>query len=142
MTKTSISQPMMKADKISFEDMSIAFSDKSDLQLKKMYLIFASMNQNWLVKLGTFFIKLFIFLHFPIKKLIKSTVFEQFCGGETLQECNKAIENLDKAKIGTILDYSVEEKIVNLVLSLQKKKSSKLLKKRRIIVLFPSPFSK
>jgi proline dehydrogenase len=54
MTKTSISQPMMKADKISFEDMSIAFSDKSDLQLKKMYLIFASMNQNWLVKLGTF----------------------------------------------------------------------------------------
>lgn len=108
MTKTSISQPMMKADKISFEDMSIAFSDKSDLQLKKMYLIFASMNQNWLVKLGTFFIKLFIFLHFPIKKLIKSTVFEQFCGGETLQECNKAIENLDKAKIGTILDYSVE----------------------------------
>ncbi len=66
------------------------------------------MNQNWLVKLGTFFIKLFIFLHFPIKKLIKSTVFEQFCGGETLLECNKAIENLDKAHIGTILDYSVE----------------------------------
>ncbi len=98
----------MKADKISFEDTSIAFSSKSDTQLKKMYLIFASMNQNWLVKLGTFFIKLFIFLHFPIKKLIKATVFEQFCGGETLQECNKAIENLDKAHIGTILDYSVE----------------------------------
>ncbi len=66
------------------------------------------MNQNWLVKLGTFFIKLFIFLHFPIKKLIKVTVFEQFCGGETLQECNKTIENLDKSHIGTILDFSVE----------------------------------
>jgi proline dehydrogenase len=36
------------------------------------------------------------------------TVFEQFCGGENLQECNKTIENLDKAHIGTILDYSVE----------------------------------
>ncbi|WP_044174320.1 proline dehydrogenase family protein [Flectobacillus major] len=103
-----ITQPIMKANKITFEDTSIAFSNKSNLQLRKMYLIFASMNQNWLVKLGTFFIKLFIFLHFPIKKLIKSTVFEQFCGGETLLECNKAIENLDKAHIGTILDYSVE----------------------------------
>jgi proline dehydrogenase len=66
------------------------------------------MNHTWLVKLGTFFIKLFLFLHFPIKKLIKITVFEQFCGGENLQECNKTIENLDKAHIGTILDYSVE----------------------------------
>ncbi|MBB6003000.1 proline dehydrogenase family protein [Arcicella rosea] len=98
----------MKSVKVSFEDTSIAFSSKSNLQLKKIYLIFASMNQNWLVKLGTFFIKLFIFLHFPIKKLIKVTVFEQFCGGETLHECNKTIENLDKSHIGTILDYSVE----------------------------------
>lgn len=96
------------SQKVSFEDTSIAFSSKSNLQLKKVYLIFASMNQNWLVKLGTFFIKLFLFLHFPIKKLIKITVFEQFCGGENLQECDKTIENLDKAHIGTILDYSVE----------------------------------
>ena len=96
------------SQKVSFEDTSIAFSSKSNMQLKKVYLIFASMNQNWLVKLGTFFIKLFLFLHFPIKKLIKITVFEQFCGGENLQECNKTIENLDKAHIGTILDYSVE----------------------------------
>ncbi len=101
-------QPFMKAPKVSFEDTSIAFSSKSNLQLKKVYLIFASMNQNWLVKLGTFFIKLFLFLHFPIKKLIKITVFEQFCGGENLQECNKTIENLEKSHIGTILDYSVE----------------------------------
>ncbi|MEA5458927.1 proline dehydrogenase family protein [Arcicella sp. LKC2W] len=98
----------LKAPKVSFEDTSIAFSSKSNLQLKKIYLIFASMNQNWLVKLGTFFIKLFLFLHFPIKKLIKITVFEQFCGGENLQECNKTIENLGKSQIGTILDYSVE----------------------------------
>ncbi|MES2520311.1 MAG: proline dehydrogenase family protein [Bacteroidota bacterium] len=101
-------KPIVKSPKVSFEDTSIAFSSKSNLQLKKVYLIFASMNQNWLVKLGTFFIKLFLFLHFPIKKLIKITVFEQFCGGENLQECNKTIENLDKAHIGTILDYSVE----------------------------------
>ncbi len=108
MSKMPTTKTFTMSQKVSFEDTSIAFSSKSNLQLKKVYLIFASMNQNWLVKLGTFFIKLFLFLHFPIKKLIKITVFEQFCGGENLQECNKTIENLDKAHIGTILDYSVE----------------------------------
>ncbi|MCX6194867.1 MAG: proline dehydrogenase family protein [Cytophagales bacterium] len=66
------------------------------------------MNQNWLVNLGTFFIKLFLFLHFPIKKIIKSTIFAQFCGGETIDGCESTIQELEKAKIGTILDYSVE----------------------------------
>ncbi len=104
MNKTSTST----IPKLSFEDTKIAFSAKSNYQLKKAYWIFALMNQNWLVKLGTFFIKLFLFLHFPIKKLIKSTIFQQFCGGETIQECEKTIDHLHKVNIGTILDYSVE----------------------------------
>ncbi len=108
MTKMPTTKSLNSIKNLSFEDTSVAFSSKSNVQLRKTYLIFASMNQNWLVKLGTFFIKLFLFLHFPIKKLIKSTVFQQFCGGETLQECDKTIENLDKAHVGTILDYSVE----------------------------------
>ncbi len=93
---------------LSFEDTKIAFEAKSDFQLKKAYWIFATMNQNWLVKLGTFFIKLFLFLHFPIKKLIKVSIFQQFCGGETINDCESTIESLGKSNIGTILDYSVE----------------------------------
>ncbi|MEY4383993.1 MAG: hypothetical protein RI995_1535 [Bacteroidota bacterium] len=93
---------------LSFEDTKIAFEAKSDFQLKKAYWIFATMNQNWLVKLGTFFIKLFLFLHFPIKKLIKVSIFEQFCGGESINDCESTIEKLGQSNIGTILDYSVE----------------------------------
>ncbi len=109
----AISQSMNKPinttiPQLSFEDTQIAFASKSNFKLKKAFWIFALMNQNWLVKLGTFFIKLFLFLHFPIKKLIKSTIFEQFCGGETIQECKQTIEQLQLGKIGTILDYSVE----------------------------------
>ena len=95
-------------NQLSFEDTKIAFSSKSDFKLSKSYWIFAAMNQIWIVKLGTFFIKLFLFLHFPIKKLIKSTIYEQFCGGETIQECKQTIDQLQAGKIGTILDYSVE----------------------------------
>lgn len=93
---------------VSFEDTSVAFAHQSDSKLRKTYLIFAMMNQNWLVKIGTFFIKIAIRLGLPIKFLIKNTLFEQFCGGESIETCQKAIDNLAKAHVGTILDYSVE----------------------------------
>lgn len=94
--------------KLSFEDTHIAFASKNNFQLQKAYWIFAIMNQNWFVKLGTFFIKLFLFLHFPIKKLIKTTIFQQFCGGESIEDCENTIRGLNQVSIGTILDYSVE----------------------------------
>lgn len=94
--------------KLSFDDTSVAFANQSDWQLKKTYFIFAAMNRNWLVKIGTFFMKLFLMLKFPIKGAIKSTIFEHFCGGETIEGCTETIQQLDKAHIGTILDYSVE----------------------------------
>jgi proline dehydrogenase len=94
--------------KLSFEDTSIAFQSKTDFQLKKSLYLFALMNKNWIVKIGTFWVKLFLWLHFPIKKIIKFTIFGQFCGGESLKECNKTIDDLAKNNIGTILDYSVE----------------------------------
>ena len=94
--------------KLSFEDTHIAFASKNNFELQKAYWIFAIMNQNWFVKLGTFFIKLFLFLHFPIKKLIKTTIFQQFCGGESIDDCENTIQGLNQVSIGTILDYSVE----------------------------------
>ena len=93
---------------VSFNDTSVAFSTKSNAQLRKTYLLFALMHIDWAVNLGTFFIKVALKLNLPIKSLIKFTIFEQFCGGENIKECDKAIQNLAKANIGTILDYSIE----------------------------------
>ncbi|MFM9944184.1 MAG: proline dehydrogenase family protein [Bacteroidia bacterium] len=44
----------------------------------------------------------------PIKGLIKNTVFWQFCGGETIDECDEIVKTLKKNGVGSILDYSVE----------------------------------
>lgn len=102
---------------ISFNDTKIAFESKSDSDIRRSYLLFAIMNQNWFVKLGTFFVKLLIYFNFPVKKIIKATIFKQFCGGESIEECQTTIESLKKSKIGTILDYSVEgeEKIESFI---------------------------
>jgi hypothetical protein len=94
--------------KLSFEDTHIAFASKNNFELQKAYWIFAIMNQNWFVKLGTFFIKLFLFLHFPIKKLIKTTIFQQFCGGESIDDCEKTIT--DEYWIFEKLDSQVHRK--------------------------------
>lgn len=93
---------------VSFEDTSIAFSSKDDKELKKMYLLFASMNNNILANLGTNFMKTAIKLNLPVKQLIKKSIFRHFCGGETIEDSQSTIEELAKFNIGTILDYSVE----------------------------------
>ncbi len=98
----------MEPDRISFDDTSIAFSSKSDKALKKMYLLFSSMNNNLLVKVGANIMKTSLKLGLPVKGIIKFTVFEHFCGGETIENSQKTIEKLAKYNIGTILDYSVE----------------------------------
>ena len=99
----------MKATKPdSFKDTSVAFSSKSNYRLFKMYLLFGSMNFNKLVKIGNILISFFLRIKFPIKAFIKYTVFEHFCGGETIKESEKTINELAEFGIGTILVYSVE----------------------------------
>ena len=93
---------------LSFDDLSVAFASKSDAQLRKTYWLFAAMNNQSLMKLGTSSMNTALKWHLPISGLIKATIFGQFCGGETIEECEATLNDLGKYNIGTILDYSVE----------------------------------
>jgi len=93
---------------ISFADTSIAFSYKSDKELKKSHLLFSSINNPFLSKLGANIVKIALKLKLPIKGIIKKTVFQQFCGGETINQCDATIAKLAKYNIKTILDYAAE----------------------------------
>ncbi|QNF34073.1 proline dehydrogenase family protein [Adhaeribacter swui] len=99
---------MTTESKLSFDDTAVAFATKSDAELLKMYTLFATMNNNFLVKKGGNLVQKAFKWGLPVKFLIKPTIFQHFCGGENLLECNQAIQSLGKANIGTILDYSVE----------------------------------
>ncbi|RZK24232.1 MAG: proline dehydrogenase [Hymenobacter sp.] len=94
---------------VSFDDTRIAFESKSDGELRKMYALFAAMNNGSLVKAGGGLMKTALKFSLPgTKFLIKHSIFKQFCGGETIEECKPAIAELGRYRIGTILDYSVE----------------------------------
>lgn len=95
---------------LNFQDTAIAFADKSDPELKEKYRMFKLMNSPTLNSIGTGMAKFALSIGLPVEGLIKNTVFEQFCGGETIEECSKTIEKLGRSRIGTILDYSIEGK--------------------------------
>lgn len=59
-------------------------------------------------KMATSLAKVGLSLHLPVKGLIKSTVFEHFCGGETIDQSEKTIKTLSRFHVGTILDFSAE----------------------------------
>lgn len=93
---------------VAFTDTEVAFSYKSDRELKKANFIFSVVNHPSISAVATGLAKLSLALHLPIKGIIRNTVFEHFCGGGTAEETVKTIDKLAQFKVGAILDYSVE----------------------------------
>lgn len=94
---------------VSFDDTQTAFANRSDFELKKMNLLFWTMNKPFLVNTGSPLLQFSFKIRMPfVKPIVKNTLFEHFCGGETIEDSEKTVQQLAQAGIGTILDYSVE----------------------------------
>lgn len=97
-------------EKFSFENTEVAFTDKSDIELKESYWMFKLLNNGLLVNIGSRFTSIALKLRLPIKSAVKATIFKFFVGGETIEEAVPKIKNLERHGITTILDYGVEAK--------------------------------
>ncbi|MDB4655623.1 proline dehydrogenase family protein [Flavobacteriales bacterium] len=95
---------------ISFENTEIAFSDRSNKELNRSYWLFRLVGNPTLVRLGKIGLSMGLSLRLPIKGVIRATVFEHFCGGESIGNCEETIERLHQKGISTLLDYSAEGK--------------------------------
>ncbi len=93
---------------VHFDDTEVAFSYKSDKELKKANFIFSIVNHPAISSVATGLAKAGLALHLPVKGLIKATVFEHFCGGETIDQSERTIQTLSRFHVGTILDFSAE----------------------------------
>src|SRR5690606_25100772 len=74
----------------------------------RAYWLFKIISSNFLTKVGPPVTNFALNIGLPITSLIKKTIFEHFCGGETIEGCEKTIQQLASQHVGTILDYSVE----------------------------------
>ena len=93
---------------VDFDRLEIAFQAKTDEELKRRHFIFSAMKFPWMVKAGTSLTKLSLKMHLPVQGLIKPTIFNVFCGGETIEGCARSSNELAAFQIGAIFDYSVE----------------------------------
>lgn len=101
---------MQQHPPLDFSNTAVAFASKSNRDLQKSYWMFKMMNAKWLVDILSAVAPVAIKLHLPINWAVKATVYDQFCGGESIMGCEKTIKELADYQIGTILDYSVEGK--------------------------------
>jgi proline dehydrogenase len=95
---------------INFENTEIAFSSQRNSELKQAHFLFSAMGNPLLTKIGIYFTNLAFKFHLPIKGIVKSTIFKQFCGGETLEEADVTAQKLNQFGVDVIMDYGVEGK--------------------------------
>lgn len=99
----------MTRDQI-FDNTEIAFSLKSDSELERAYFLFKMISIEPLVKIGTAATNFALKAHLPVEGLIRSTVFDHFCGGISEEDCLPVIDKMYGKGVSSVLDYSVEGK--------------------------------
>ena len=94
-----------------FNDTKIAFAEKSTAQLEKAKWMFTAIKYPSLTNVGINVLNFTIKNNFPlVTDLVKTTLFEQFCGGETREESMKVVDKMFKHHVGSIFDYAIEGK--------------------------------
>ena len=93
-----------------FENTEVAFKLKSDSQLERAYFLFKMIAREPLVKIGSVVTKFALNANLPVEGLIRSTVFDHFCGGVNENDCMPVVDSLSKLGVKSVLDYSVEGK--------------------------------
>ncbi len=95
---------------INIENTKIAFKVRTNEELRRANLMFRLISRPGLVRFGNSVISTMAKSGLPVNWIVKPTVYRQFVGGESINECSTVIEKLASGNVKSILDYSVEGK--------------------------------
>lgn len=93
-----------------FDNTEVAFALKNDAQLERAYFLFKMISHQPLVRIGTAATNFALKANLPVEGLIRSTVFDHFCGGVNEEDCLPVIDKMFTKGVSSVLDYSVEGK--------------------------------
>ena len=93
-----------------FDNTEVAFSLKTNAELERAYYLFKMIQNEPLVRIGSTVTNFALKINLPIEGLIRSTVFDHFCGGVTEEDCLPIIDKMFTKGVSSVLDYSVEGK--------------------------------
>ena len=100
----------MSVAKLDFNNTKVAFQLKTDSELERAYFLFKMISNQPLVRIGTAATNFALKTRLPVEGLIRSTVFDHFCGGVNALDCMPKIDMMYRSNVCSILDYSVEGK--------------------------------
>ena len=95
---------------LSFDNTKVAFAYKNDKELKSGQFLFSTMNYPVFSAVGVRLTPFLMKTGLPIHGILRSTIFRQFVGGETLEQTAEVARKLDDYHVQVILDYGVEGK--------------------------------
>ncbi len=93
-----------------FNNTEQAFSHLSDGELRKALLLFQTVGNPTLVRLGKVLMQAALALRIPVGWAIRPTIYAHFCGGESIADSEATVAKLHAGRVHTILDYSAEGK--------------------------------
>lgn len=93
---------------VDFDNTSVAFQDQSNYSLRQAYVLFKVMNNPTLVNLSKHLVNFAFAIRFPVKGIIKKTIYRHFVGGMSIEDCAKTIDRLAQRNVQSILDYAQE----------------------------------
>mgnify|MGYP006266073337 CR=1 FL=1 len=99
---------LAEAKDINFEDTETAFRYKSNAQLKRALTLLKSIQNSFLVNIGPGLVNFALRNGFPIKGMLRTYFFDQFCGGTDLEDTQETITNLYLHGCRSVLDFAVE----------------------------------
>ncbi|MCB0396793.1 MAG: proline dehydrogenase family protein [Flavobacteriales bacterium] len=87
-----------------------AFRHKSDKELRLSRFLFSSMRSPFISGIGKWLMNVTLSGSLPVKGLIRSTIFKQFCGGENLKECLDFTDEMHRYGVLSYITYAAEGK--------------------------------
>ncbi|MDR2359050.1 MAG: proline dehydrogenase family protein [Prevotellaceae bacterium] len=93
---------------IDFSHIPSSIKEKSNSELTTSIFIFKAVRYKWLICFGQAALPYVLWVP-GIKFFLRKTVFNHFCGGETLDDTKKIIQNLAAHNVNAISDYSAEQ---------------------------------
>ncbi|MDY3979248.1 MAG: proline dehydrogenase family protein [Tidjanibacter sp.] len=95
---------------LDFNNTEIAFSAKTTGELRAARFMFGAIKRPWMVNFGKFCTNIALAIHFPLGWILRPTLYKQFVGGETLEDCDKMLAYLMRFGVKSTLDFSAESK--------------------------------
>jgi proline dehydrogenase len=104
----STGAPATDTVRLDLENTQLAYRAKTDTDLRRARFLYQVLTREGFSRLGNRLLKWAVDHKLPVNPIIRATLFKQFIGGESIDDCRPLIRRLARHGVYTTLDFSAE----------------------------------